>query len=100
MNKEAPDVFTHSYLSHHLSVTCFCRYSCDGGQPAGDDEWSLQADPADRGPDGALQGPGTQLPQSHPRRQHQLCGVRAPEDTAGSDIALKLTLSLSRDFEA
>lgn len=90
----------HSLTSSKCNLFCFYRYSCDGGQPAGDDEQPLQADPADRGPDGALQRPGPQLPQSHPRRQHQLRGVRAPEDAAGSDITLKLTLSLSHDLKA
>lgn len=74
-----------------------CPYSCNRRQPAGDDVWSVQADPAERGPHRALQRPGPQLPQSHPCSQHQLRGVRAPEDTAGSDITLRLTLSLSHD---
>lgn len=88
-------------LLHHLNVTCvfvfLCPYSCNRRQPAGDDVWSVQADPAERGPHRALQRPGPQLPQSHPCSQHQLRGVRAPEDTAGSDITLRLTLSLSHN---
>lgn len=87
--------FTVLFLaSSKCNLFLFCLSSCDGEHPAGDDERSLQADPADRGPHRALQRPGPQLPESHPRRQHQLRGVRAPEDTAGSEVTLKLDLSL------
>lgn len=78
--------------SRSLSATSKCNFvhSCDRGQPAGDDDWPVQADPAERGPVGSLQRPGPQLPESHPRRQHQLRGVRAPEESAGRDVALNL----------
>ncbi|CAG09637.1 unnamed protein product, partial [Tetraodon nigroviridis] len=66
-----------------------CVGSCYRRRAAGEDERTLPADPADRGPAGALQGPDAQLPQSHPRRQHQLRGVRAAEDAAGGDVALR-----------
>lgn len=91
----------HILFPHCIFIAThfFWFYSCSRRQPAGDHDWSLQAHLADRGPDGALQRPGPQLPQSHPRRQHQLRGVRAPEDTPGSHVALTLTLSLTSKLE-
>lgn len=106
----APDEWGGKAIDSHVrgrerpDLCCFITrlfsfYSCNRRQPAGDHDWSLQAHLAERGPNGTLQRPGPQLPQSHPRRQHQLCGVRAPEDAAGGHIALRLTLSLTSELE-
>lgn len=73
-----------------LSQRLFCLCSGDGGQSSGFHVGPFQADCADGGPDWPLQGPDTKFPQGHPRCQHQLRGVRAAEDAARCDVAVKL----------
>lgn len=93
------DVFLECVPRFRLNLKrlCLCVGSCHRGDAAAENERPPQADPADRGPHGALPGPDAQLPQSHPGRQHQLRGLRAAEDTVGSDVALRFSHMTFRD---
>lgn len=62
--------------------------SLHGGCSRGDHEQPLQTDSADRGGLWPVPGAGPQLHEGDPSREHQLCGVREPEDHPGRAVAV------------
>uniref|UniRef100_A0A667HAU2 Solute carrier family 25 member 25 n=1 Tax=Lynx canadensis TaxID=61383 RepID=A0A667HAU2_LYNCA len=74
--------------SWQASDGCLSRYSLHRGRPGGDHEQPLQTDPADRGRLWPVPGAGPQLHEGDPSREHQLRGLREPEDHPGRAVAV------------
>lgn len=73
----------------HLQICISCFFSFSGGRPADDHDRAVQADRSDRGAAGTLPGSGPQLHEGHTVCEHQLRGLRVPEDCTRSAVKVR-----------
>jgi len=77
------DVYVHFFV-YDVYVDVFLSHPARG--PSDEHERPVQTHHPDRGAQGPLPGPDPKLHEGHPVGQHQLRGVRVPQDPAGGPV--------------